>query len=516
MGVYYLNKKVFLINSAVLVSAALLARIIGIVFRVYMSNKIGAGGIGLYQLISIIYFFIVTLVTQGVSLSVTRMVTDSLSLGDCRRAKRVTYLCIAFAAALSLICSLALFFGASFIGEFILKDTRAVLSLKILSVSLPFMAVSSCFRGFFLATRSILKSASEQLLEQVIEIAVFAVLIGRLLPLGIEYACCAIVIGTTVSEVISCIYSYFLFLNEKRKVLRDSDVADRKPFVREFMSTFAPVTGSATMRSGLSIIENVMIPKGLLKYGASYDKSLASYGLINGMVMPVITFPSAFLMSFSLLLIPEFSEANMLSKTKDIISITGRVFEITFYFSIFISGMFVCFGRELGLLIYNNETAGIYIAVLAPILPLMYLDSIVDGMLKGLGESFSYFKYNLIDSVIRVILIFILIPVMGINGLIVVIFVSEILNSTLSILKLMRVASLRMDVMKWIIKPVLAVFFPGLLFSLSSDFTALIIPERFTRTVTEIALSLLLYLLMLLLMGCVNFRKKTGLRTAQQ
>lgn len=508
----YLNKKIFIVNSAILVSAALIARIIGIIFRVYMSNKIGAEGIGLYQLILIIYMFVVTLVAQGISLSVTKLVTDCLAVRDCKKALIITRRCIILGIILSSICACGLFQFASQISQYILHDTRATLSLKVLSIGLPFLAVSACFRGFFLATRNVIKSASEQLIEQVVEISVFAILIGKLAPLGIEYACCAIVIGTTVAEIVSFIYSYVMFVFEKKKLICLPKKQEEKSFIREFLGTFLPITGSATLRSGLSIAENVMIPSGLKKYGASYENSLASYGMITGMVMPVITFPSAFLMSFSMLLIPEFSEANVLSKTKDIHAITEKVFAITFYFSIFVTGIFICFGKDLGVLIYNSETTGMYISLLAPVLPLMYLDSIVDGMLKGLGEAFSYFKYNLIDSVIRVTLTMILIPIIGINGLIIVIFVSEILNSTLSILKLMKVTSLKMEVMKWIIKPALAILFPGILFLVTNEIMIRLVPILLERVILEIIISLVVYISLLLLMNCIKIKKNKVLQ----
>ena len=109
--------------------------------------------------------------------------------------------------------------------------------------------------------------------------------------------------------------------------------------------------------------------------------------------------------------------------------ISKRVFQITLLFSILVTGIFVFFAGDLGILIYNDPEPGVYIRILAPIIPLMYLDSVVDGMLKGLNEQLSYLSYNMIDSVIRVFLIFTLLPLCGLKGVIIVIFVSEILNS---------------------------------------------------------------------------------------
>lgn len=495
-----MKKKAFLVNAALLTSTTLLSRMIGISFRVYMSGKIGAEGIGLFQLIGTIFLFASTFVTSGVSLSVTRLVTDALARQEYSKAKNAVSKALVFSLFLSLAIGGLLFFSSGFIGSQVLRDDRTVLSLKILAPSLPFMAVSACFRGYFFAVRRVIKTASEQLLEQLAEIGIFALLINQLAPLGLEYACCAIVLGTTGAEIFSCLYSFLLYLGEMRRLKGKARKAKIRGVMKKLLAVCIPVTASSCLRSGLSMAENILIPPGLKKNGASYEGSLAGYGMITGMVMPVIVFPSAFLSSFSLLLIPELSEANAANRQKNIHYIAGRVFQITFLFSIFVCGFFLFFAKDLGLLIYSDPTPGIYLSVLAPVIPLMYLDSVVDGMLKGLNQQLSYLSYNLIDSVMRVALILVLLPIMGLNGLIVVIFASEILNSTLSIARLMKVTHLKMNFSQWILKPVLAVAFPGLLLVGASSILARVVPGLLLRVIVQFLVTSGSYVLLLFAM----------------
>ncbi len=138
--------------------------------------------------------------------------------------------------------------------------------------------------------------------------------------------------------------------------------------------------------------------------------------------------------------------------------------------------------------------------MLAPVIPLMYLDSVVDGMLKGLNEQLSYLSYNIIDSVMRVGLILFLLPLMGLNGLIVVIFASEILNSTLSIARLMKVTQLKMRFFTWILKPALAVVFPGLLLMGLSSILSKLLPDVLFRVLFELIFTVGIYLLLLFAM----------------
>ena len=174
-GGHYEKNGLFSINSLMLTSAVLLSRVIGISFRVYMSNKIGAEGIGLYQLICTIFLFASTFC------HLRRQPSGDQAGHRSSRAKGVSKSENRCAQGSGSGAFLQPFDGgphcfssADYIGNQVLKDPRTILSLKILAPSLPFMAVSACFRGYFFAVRQVIKTASEQLLEQIAEIVIFA------------------------------------------------------------------------------------------------------------------------------------------------------------------------------------------------------------------------------------------------------------------------------------------------------------------------------------------------------
>ncbi len=496
----FMKKKTFMLNALLLTCASLINMSIGMFFRIYMSNKVGAEGIGLYQLITAIYFFAATFSTTGISLTVTRLVTDFLAKEEYAKAKNVIIKCLILGIFISIVAGSIMFIFADQIGTYVLKDHRSVLSLKILAPSLPFVAISSCFRGYFYAVRRVIKTVSEQLFEQIIEIIVFIILIGKLAPLGIEYACAAIVIGTSVSEFFSCIYSYILYIYDIKKFSITRKL--KSQLSSKIIFIFLPLTASASLRAGLSTVENVMIPSGLKRFGASGTKALSTYGMIVGMVMPIITFPTLFLLSFSMLLIPEMSEANAVHHKKNINHMAAKVLKITLLFSIMTMNIFLFFSKDLGISIYSSSECGTYLSLLSPLVPLMYLDKVVDGMLKGLNQQLHYLSYNIIDSVVRIILIFILLPVIGINGLIIMMFTSTILNSTLSIARLLKVTELKLNLMDWIIRPLICSSF-------SSIFTMLItsncpINSIFIKTCFEVIFSTMLYIITLFLTGTIK------------
>lgn len=494
-----MKKRVFLLNTLLLTGASLLARSLSLGFRVFVSNKIGAEGIGLYQLICTVFFFAVTFSTAGISLSVTRLVTDALARGHSSYLRNILKKSLFLSLSLSLSAAAVLFFCSEQIALFFLHDVRAACPLRILAPGLPFMAVSSCFRGYFIAVRKVMGSVSEQLFEQVVSILVTLLLMDRFVPFGVEYACRAVVIGNTVSELCSCAFSFLLYLYQRRK--ERCSPQNQRGSMRKIIGITLPVTVSSCLRSGLSTLENILIPQGLRKSGISQERSLAGYGMLSGMVMPILFFPSAFLSAFTTLIVPELSEANAIHHKKNISYIVGRVLQLTSLFSILVMGIFFFFPGELSLAVYHSAEAGIYLRMLALLVPLMYLDSVVDGMLKGLGQQLYSMGYNIMDSFLRVIAIYFLIPSMGIHGCIVVFYASEIFNFSLSLGRLIKVTELHINLKGWVLKPFLCAALPG--FSLGKLLPRLsaYLPSAPLRTALGIILTALFYFALLRISG---------------
>ena len=144
---------------------------------------------------------------------------------------------------------------------------------------------------------------------------------------------------------------------------------------------------------------------------------------------------------------------------------------LTLLFSFIVTTLLIVFAEPLCNLFFNNTQAGVLLRIMAPIVPLMYLDSIVDGMLKGLDQQVSTLKYNFSDSLLRVLFIAVLLPVFGMKAYVFVLFFSEIFNASLSIHRLLKVTDLTVDVVDWVLLPAVT---GALLYYFLSFLTALI------------------------------------------
>lgn len=495
------RKRKFFINAAIVTGSALLTRTLGIGFQVYISNTIGADGVGLFQLIYSIYLFCITFSTAGITLVATQTVTECFAKQQNERGKRFITLCLYSALVLGLLASALLFLFSEQICTNILGDIRAALSMKVMALGLPFLSISACLGGYFLARRKAYISASKQVLEQIAEIVIFSCLAGFLAPLGTEYACCAAAIGATGAEFLSCIYIYLIYRHDIQKISGCPET-ESTGFAKKSISIGLPVTISSMVRTGLSATENILIPRGFSLYGHSLGSSLSKYGIIAGMALPLLTFPSAFLLSFSNLMIPELTDAAATLRKNSIKYMTKKVLRFALIFSAPAAAIFFFFADSIGTMLFTEPDVRIYIHILAPIVPLFYIDAVIDGMLKGLNEQFYYLAYNIIDSAVRVILITILLPVFGIRGLITVYFISGILNTGLSLMRLIKVAEVRFNIIDWLLKPIISASLPCLLLSILQRCTSLL--QNSVCTIVLVLLSLGIYITLICALGTAN------------
>ncbi|MBQ7075506.1 MAG: polysaccharide biosynthesis C-terminal domain-containing protein, partial [Clostridia bacterium] len=214
----------------------------------------------------------------------------------------------------------------------------------------------------------------------------------------------------------------------------------KKGKVTEKMLKIAlPVALSTYLRTGLNSYKQIIIPKGLVKSGQLYKKALADYGVINGMVFPIIAFPMNILYSCGNLLVPELSECLARGNTVQIKRIVKKALKTTVLFSVPVFVFCLVFHDSIATLLYHNEEAGKYLLILCPIIITMYVDAVADGMLKGLNQQMYSMKYNILDSALSVILLLFLLPKYGLYGYIAVIYASEIFNTTLSVMRLKKV-----------------------------------------------------------------------------
>ena len=250
-----------------------------------------------------------------------------------------------------------------------------------------------------------------------------------------ESAVSALAVGAVITEGACFVLALIEYMFDRRIY---GGISNKGYAIGEVAGMALPLAFSTYVRSFLMSVEHSLIPRRLTDTGASRSEALSSYGYLSGMALPIILFPMTPLSSFSGLLVPEFAECEGAGNISRMERIASRAVEITMLYATAASVFIFAFSEEIGYVIYDTYEAGRYVAFLAPVIPIMYLDHVTDSMLKGIGEHVFSMWVNIIDSLLSVALVWLLIPIFDISGYAIVIILMELFNFTLSFLRLRK------------------------------------------------------------------------------
>lgn len=442
------KKRMFFKNALLFSCVNIVLRGLGVTFNAYINKKIGSEGMGLYTLVMSVYGFAVTLALSCVNLGAMKLTSErcvQLSGTDKHSWKYgmrslVAMLCL-YGAMFGMLSALLMYLSSYASAKYLLNDMRTLQALRILSLSLPFISLSSAFSGFFTGLRKVSKNAVSAVAEQFLKIVLIST--GLYLVSGRDVAdmCLALVAGSTLTEILSFSVNLTMYVTDtkrpKDEIYGSEHVIIKTKFTNVTSISFIAAIGTYA-RQGLTTLEHLAIPVGLKKSGLDERMALASYGLLQGIAFPLVMFPYSVIGSFTSLLVPEIAERCELGDSNGIKMLTSEVYRYSAIFSLGACGIFVLYGKSLGDMIYNSTEAAVYTSVLGLLVPFMYLDTAVDSLLKGLGEQLYNMRVNIADAAAGLLLVMLLTPKMGIWGYILTVWVCEVGNLIASISRLTK------------------------------------------------------------------------------
>ena len=426
-------KRKFILNGLLLTAVSLVVRTVGLALGAYIGKTVGAEAVGLNGLIMTVYSFSVTLATSGVGLTVTRLVASALAQKGKKEAASVLWGAVLYSLFFGALSLLLLLLLARPLAEIAVGDIRAYRAFTLLSLSLLPTALSGVAGGYFIAVRRVGRNAALQIIGQGARIGFTVLFLTRVQGMGAEEAVCALALGITLTEWILLLVSAALFFFD---VIRHGLFTLTTPALGRVSGMAMPLAFSAYVRSLLLTLEHSIIPSRLKMHGLGKGEALSEYGALHGMAVPTVLYPMTPITAYSGLLVPELAAMRVGSRrmshiAKDAVKTTLRYCAVA-------SVAMLCFAEDIGYLVYGSYSAGRYIALLAPIIPIMYLDHVTDAMLKGIGEQVYSMWVNIADSLISIALVFVLLPIMGASGYAAVIMIMELFNFTLSYARLKK------------------------------------------------------------------------------
>lgn len=411
------GKHAIIKGTFILTAAGFATRFMGFFYRIFLSHTFGEEGVGLYHLVFPVYALCFSLTSAGIEIALSRCTAKRLALGQKKETRTLLYTSLLLTVSFSCVITLFLQNYAAFLSEFFLKDNRCTDFLIIISYAFPFAAVHSCIAGYYMGQKETKIPALSQLIEQTARILsvylIFQLAKSRHTAPDISVAVGGLIIGEIAS-------SFYCICK-----IRGKSLFSRMPGIslstflkhsRELLSLSVPLTASRVLLNILQAVESISIPLCLQSSGMLKGEALSMYGVLTGMAIPCILFPSAITNSVSAMLLPAVAEIQALNDKKELTSIIEKCICSCILLGSTFCVFLLCFGGWVGTFLFHSPLAGKLITVLSWICPFLYTNNTLISIINGIGKTHLTLCINSVSLMIRISSVLFLIPLCGIYG----------------------------------------------------------------------------------------------------
>ncbi len=383
-----MKKNVYTTTTAV-TALSIAERGLGFLYRIVLSRLIGAEGLGLYQVSLSLFSLFLTIGTGGIPITVSRMISKSKADGQPMSESSA----VSAGALSSLLLTLPVALFLFFLGDklpFLFSDERAFPVFRILLLGLCFSALYAVIRGHFWGNKRFLTTELLELAEETVMVIAGVLLLQNVADpaSGAERAAWAVVISYLFSFTASTLCFFFSGgkLSSPKKQL--------KPLVDATIPLTAVRASSSLVNSAIAVILPVM----LIRAGLSSGEAVAQFGVISGMVMPILFIPSTLVGALALVLVPELSEDYYKGNTERLCKNIERGLLFSFLVAAILLPLFYAVGEDAGMLAFADPLAGTMIKYSCPILLPMSLTMISTSVLNSMGHEKQTFLFYFVGA----------------------------------------------------------------------------------------------------------------------
>lgn len=447
----FIKSKIFR-DTAILTVMQLFLDTAALLLNVFITKQLGTSAIGILALTGS-FLALAGIISNGNAfLCTSRLISEELGKKD-SNPNSVLFHGIKLCAILSVAVSAILLLFAEPFSRRFFSGVQMTSAIRLMPAALISGAISSCFKGYFNASRKASVAAAGDILEFAVKSAVI-IIMTLTADNPNEGTVCGIMIGSIIAgNIFSLIYFLAAYIKLHIRYTGKCTLS-----FRQYASFAFPIMGGGVLTSVLSSTNDALIPMCLRQYGNSVTEALSRFGIFEAIVIPTLFFPSVVLCSMSGIIVSESARSAAAGNTERIRSIASRLIEWTLMYAIFSAAVLIRFGNQIGELLGGGELAGRMITIIAPVVPFIYMEIILEALIKGIGQqAFSSLNY-LAEYAVRITVVLIFVPKIGFYGIVASYYASNVIGNCSRFIKLLRTTGMQFRPVKLIILPVLYSF----------------------------------------------------------
>ncbi len=515
------KKNSFVGNVLMLMFSQILIKILGLVYRLAITNAKGFGdqGNGYYSAGYQVYAVLLIISSQGIPGAVSKLVSNKVANKKYNEAHRIFKVSLLVFAIIGLIASLLLFFTSDFIASKILNVPDVKYVLWVLSPAIFFVCVSAVIRGYFAGLGTMKTSSISQALEQFFNCVFTVTFVYSLIGEEPYIMAAGGTLATTIAILISFTYLLFFYKNnikkytEKSNEIVDKSKESTKKLAKLIIMTAIPLTVGSVISIITSFIDTVTVSnliqiayEGIIESKELLEKEAMRLTGILSKVDTLVNLPIAVNLSFYSALIPEITSS--IAK-KDLNSASKKI-----SFSIITSLLivvpcavgFIFLADPILNMLYPNASDGAGILQISAFTMIFVaISHTLQGSLFGLGKMYTPACALLIGSAVKIILNLILIrnPNINIYGAVISSFVCQLIVFIIIYRILKKSIDFKINIKNGVIKPIFSGLIMGIIIMMLYKLFINVFGNSIT-TIICILIGAVVYLFMIFLLKTLS------------
>lgn len=444
-------KSKLLRDTAVLTVFQLILDSAALLLNAFITRQLGASAIGILSLIGSFLGLAGILSNGNAFLCTSRLIAEEN--GRCGSPEKVLFHGIKLCLMLSTAVSAGVLLLSEPLCRRFFSGADMASALKIMPAVLITGAVGACMKGYFNACRRTWVTAVSDVIEFAVKSAVIAVMTLRAADADEAMVCKVMITGIVAGNAVSLLFLSVFYLKVRSRDSRRSGLSFRR-----YIMYAVPIMGGGVLTAVLSSTNDALIPFCLRQYGDSAGQALGSFGVFEAIVIPTLFFPSVILCSMSGIILSECARCKAAGRKERIKQLASVITDYTLIYAVFCASLLMYFGDDIGRLLGGGEEAGKLICIISPVIPFIYMEIVLEAIIKGMGQqNFSSLNY-LAEYAVRITVVLIFVPRFGLYGIVASYYTSNVLGNCMRFIKTVRITDMGTSLMRRLVVPVMYSF----------------------------------------------------------
>lgn len=507
-----IKKEGFMKGVVILMLSQIFIKIMGLMYRMYLTNREGFGdkGNAIYGSGFQIYALLLTISSIGVPNAVSKIVSERVAIGDHKGAHKVFKIALITFGTIGFLCSLFLFYMAKDIANNWIQIPEAEMSLTALSPSIFFVSIICVIRGYFNGRQCIKVTANSQTIEQIFKMTLTIIIVEILAIIsGTDTSIMAggANLATTISSILCFVYLYIYYSTVKKEIAREvKDSVNYRykgiiKIIKEILCVSIPMSLTPILSTINKNIDSITVVRGLKNF-MSESMAKAEYGILTGKVDTLVTMPMSFNIAFTTALVPSVSSAKATGEWENAKKRIEFSILITILIGLPCSIGMIIFAQPILNLLFPNQVSGAFILqVSATSILFIVLEQTISGVLQGIGKPIVPAIALSIGVIVKFIINSLLIPLNpkeflfgGTSGAAIATTICHMIASIIDIKIMKKYIKLEINKKDYIIKPILACIMMGICSICTYKILLSIISEKLC-TIISIFVAIVVYIM---------------------